>query len=245
MLHENCLGGFTTQPDSIKMLLKDFWGHKYCPIPLKVVVHHSLPQVVLPQCIVMTLTNEVWEDSIIATHEASNYNSISKTDPTHGKNIHTLRILKDVGILVITDNTEDEAGDLLELRQQTHDLFTEFTLSRVHQHLFVDDPVWPNFEEVQSMFYKNVLLDAPREFVQLKKPDFAFKTFKRQKSLKAYSLVEVDKCEGERVSPNLIENNKTTSEYSAVQIRTKSSGPNSDYALLSHTSPQVCFLSYS
>lgn len=241
MLHENCLGGFTTQPDSIKMLLKDLWGHKYCPIPLKVVVHHSLPQVVLPQCIIMTLTNEVWEDSIIATHEASNYNATSKTDPTY--NTHTLRILKDVGILVVADNKDDEAEDIFQLRQQTHDLFTEFTLSRVHQHLFVDDPVWPNFEEVQSMFYKNVLFDAPREFVQLKKPDFAFKTFKRQKSLKAHSLLDVDKCEGDRVSPNLIENKQTTSEYSEVRIRTKSSGPNSDYALLSHTNPQVCSLS--
>ena len=182
MLHENCVGGFTTQPERIRMSLKDFWGHKYCPPPLKVVLTHSLPQVVLPQNVIVTLLADEWEESVIATHQEE------PDEVTHSVSANpsrTVCILKDIGILVRELEKEEnkDKGYVQTLIQETCQLYNEFDLVDIDQHLFPDDPVWPNFEEVQSMFYKSVMKDCSQNYT-LKRPENAFKQFKRTKSVK-------------------------------------------------------------
>ena len=186
MLHENCIGGFTTSPDHLKMYLHMFWNHKYCPPPLKVVLYHSLPQMVLSQNTIMTLTSGEWEDSVIATHEIRS----AMSESLYGNTVHTLRIQKDVGICITSH--VDMMGE--EIYHRTAQLYNDFELSKMDQHLFCDDPVWPNFEEVQSMFYVDVLTGHSNGIV-LKKPENALR-FKRQKVQKSHQKPE-DECKSD------------------------------------------------
>lgn len=179
MLHENCVAGFTTQPEKTRMSLKDFWNHKYCPPPLKVVMTHSLPQVVLPQNALVTLLAEEWEESVIATH-MQELEQMTQSAAANGT--QTIRILKDIGISV-KPAEGNESKDVSSLNQETYHLYNEFDLVYINQHLFSDDPVWPNFEEVQSMFYKSVMKDCNQDYT-IKKPESLVKNIKRQKSIK-------------------------------------------------------------
>jgi hypothetical protein len=183
LLHENCIGCFTTQPDRLKMHLNAFWNNRYCPPPLRVIMYHSLPQVVLPQNIPMTLIAGVWEECIIATHEMV---PAGNAEPVYDNtSVHTIRIMKDVGITIISEDGNNQEG----LYDGTLSLYNTFNLAKINQHLFCDDPVWPNFEEVQSALYSNVLTDACQEYV-LKKPENFSKTFKRQKTIKQQSITK-------------------------------------------------------
>lgn len=232
MLHENTLGGFTTQPDHLKLHLRDIWGHKYCVPPLKVVMYHKLPQVVLPQSIIMTLINEQWEESVIATHQPSSTNGQSADDELYDNYDHTLRILKDIGISVTAVNEEEVDADILQLHHGTYQFFNDFNMSRIHQHLFPDDPVWPNFEEVQSMLYKSIFSDMTDDYV-LKRPEGAFKTAKRSKSVKNYSPVVTRKPLGSTSSATTEANN-----YTQVNIARHGSMPSIEvYATVT---TQVC-----
>ena len=229
MLHENCVAGFTTQPEKTRMSLKDFWGQKYCPPPLKVVMTHSLPHVVLPQNALVTLLAEEWEESVIATH-IQDFEQISQSAEANGT--QTIRILKDIGISV-KPAEGNGSKDLSSLHQETYQLYNEFDLVYINQHLFSDDPVWPNFEEVQSMFYKSVTKDSFQDY-SIKKPENLLKSIKRQKSVKNSPSLSRRRRLSSTEQINAI-GTDVKSDYSPVTLKNDSIPENSVYGTVDNT----------
>ena len=154
-------------------------------------MYHQLPHVVLMKETHVTLLSEKWEDSVIATKCASNNSS---EESIYG-NIHLFRILKDVEISLFPETDQERTNDYdstvkyKAYCEETCRLYNEFDYSRIKQHLFSEDPVWPNYEEVQSSIYTNIHRDNWEQCVQTKKPEGAFKLVKRRKSGKNYSPV--------------------------------------------------------
>ena len=186
LLHESCIGGFTTQPERIRMSLKDIWDSKYTNPPLKVIMFHQLPNVVLAKHIQATLLSEKWEDSVLATRD---HVSAQKNESVYG-NVQLLRLTKDVGIGLVADKEEDFDPIVYKAYcEETCHLFNEFDYSRIQQHLFNEDPVWPNYEEIQSSFYSSITRTDWEHYVLLKKPENAFKSIKRRRSIKNYAQV--------------------------------------------------------
>ena len=238
LLHENCIGGFTTQPERIKMSLKDIWESKYTNPPLKVIMYHQLPQVVLVRHIQVTLLSEKWEDSVIATRD---HIAKPQNESVYG-NVQLLRLLREVGINLIPEREEDV--DPLHYKaycEETCHLFNEFDYSRIQQHLFTEDPVWPNHEEIQSSLYGHVTRTDWERYVLLKKPEHAFKTLKRRKSTKSYSPVMVRRGQDSEtplaVAP-------PTSQPAAGGAKTKmqmKGGGTGDYELLKPVTKEVSY----
>ena len=186
LLHESCVGGFTTQPERTKMSLMDLWESKYTNPPMKVIMYHQLPHIVLVKQVQVTLLSEMWEDSILVTR---NYIKNAESEPLYG-NVQMLRLLKDVGISLIPED-EEERDPIMYRKfcEETCHLFNEFGYSRIQHHLFNEDPVWPNHEEIQSSLYNHIIKTDWERFVVLKKPESAFKFLKRRKSTKNYHTV--------------------------------------------------------
>ena len=190
LLHENCIGGFTTQPERIKVSLRDLWEGRHINPPLKVIMYHQLPQVVLVKQIQATLLSERWEDSVIATRD--HYNN-PQGESLYG-NTNLLRFVKELGINMVPDKEENVDPIVYKaMCEETCHLFNEFNYTRIELHLFNEDPVWPNHEEIQSSLYANITKTDWEQFVLLKKPESAFKSLKRRKSTKNYSPVLVRK----------------------------------------------------
>ncbi len=190
LLHENCIGGFTTQPEHTKMSLKDIWDSKYTHPPMKVIMFHQLPNVVLKKHIQVTLLSEKWEDSVVATRDHA---SAPQNESVYG-NVQLLRLLKDVGISLVADKEENVDHIVYKAYcEETRHLFNEFDYYRIQQHMFNEDPVWPNYEEIQSSLYSHITRSDWERFVLLKKPENAFKTVKRRKSTKINSPVLIKK----------------------------------------------------
>ena len=177
-------------------------------------MYHKLPHLVLQKNTPVTLLSELWEDAVVATKGASQLDA--NNDPAD----HCfLRIRKDTGMSVVPGDSEaadgnvklqDEASvkklvDYKFLCEKTRDMFQNFNLSDISQHIFLEDPVWPSFEEVQSYLYNHTLheYEAWKDFVQLKRPEQAFKgqTSKKPKSKDA----------------NLYENVRKRDDYSQLE----------------------------
>lgn len=169
-LHESCAGAFTTQPEKIKLSLKEII--KNIDLPLKVIMYHQLPHVVLSKHVVVTLLNEKWEESVIASRGATSNDTSDQL----------IRLTKDIGINFAPQSEDkmDQAGYYSHCRETCH-VYKEFNYSTIHLHLFHEDPVWPNHEEIQSSLYSHV--ESVGDLVELRRPDKAFKTSGRQPSV--------------------------------------------------------------
>ncbi len=153
---------------------------------------------VLVKQIQTTLLSERWEDSVIATRD--HYNN-PQNESLYG-NVHLLRFVKELGINMVPDKEENIDPIVYKaLCEETCHIFNEFNYSSIKQHLFNEDPVWPNHEEVQSSLYANITRTDWEQHVLLKKPESAFKSLKRRKSTKNYSPVLLRKPHDSSLPP--------------------------------------------
>lgn len=168
-LADRCAGAFTTQPEKIKMSLKDIC--KNMTLPLKVIMYHQMPHIMTVRQNPITLLAEKWEESVIAT------NSL-EVESAYG-NIQLLRIVRDVGLHFQLENIDD--ATYREHSKKSCTIYREFTYSMILHHLFCEDTVWPNHGEIQSSLYSHVdrMGDIDR-FIQLKRPSKAFRTIAKR-----------------------------------------------------------------
>lgn len=169
-LHESCAGAFTTQPERIKLSLRDI--SRNIDLPLKVIMYHQLPHVVLSNHVVVTLLKEKWEESVVASRN------------TKEQALKLIRFTKDIGINFIPQ-PEDKIDEVEQYSRcrETCRVFKEFNYSKIHVHLFHEDPVWPNHEEIQSAMYSHVVEASVQDTTELRRPEKAFKISGRQPSV--------------------------------------------------------------
>lgn len=167
-LADRCAGAFTTQPEKIKMPLREIC--KNVTLPEKAIMHYQKPNSMTVTQTVVTLLKEVWEDSVIATH--------SSVEETVYRNIQLLRIVRDVGMNFVMEDL-----DYTECSVKTCTIYRDFNYFMILHHLFCEDTVWPNHIEVQSSLYSQVDLmgESMDQYMVLKKPSKAMKTVQKSR----------------------------------------------------------------
>lgn len=204
VLHESCPGGFNTSPHKLQLSLVDLTSCRYCDLPLAVVMFHEIPGLHnYPQT---KLLKKHWEESIIVTH------SLSADSPFKPSKISANAIIKDVAVSVLP--VKLDKIEYSNLSQETCMFFDNFSVDQVEQYFFTEDPMWPQFEFVQASLYKNVQADLWQQTHQLIRPDKAFRTMKRQRSLADIRIPQSD----QDLTNNPMYTTKPAGSYSTVEL---------------------------
>lgn len=111
---------------------------------------------------VLTLLAKTVEESLVLSRplcQETDYNASRKSRK------HVLRIRKDMDMsvyIVALDEAEKK-----QLSEETYNFYQTFNFTCVNQHLFPEDPVWPQFERIQSSLYRNMRFDSAHASVEL------------------------------------------------------------------------------
>lgn len=82
---------------------------------------------------------------------------------------HILRIRKDMDMSIFVVPVDD--AERKRLSEETYNFYQVFNSTCINEHLFPEDPVWPQFERVQSSLYRNVKSDLIPTSVELMKSE--------------------------------------------------------------------------
>lgn len=126
---------------------------------------------------------------------------------------HILRIRKDMDVTVYIppyDEAEKRA-----LSEENRSFYQTFNLLSINEHIFPEDPVWPQYEQIQANFYQNILLDE--SLVELVKPDGSLRQLEKQKRKKDYEAVESVYQNTITSSPQQQKRQKNTSDYQVLR----------------------------
>ena len=130
---------------------------------------------------------------------------------------HILRIRKDMDMsvyIVALDEAEKRY-----LSEEAYGFYQSFNSTCVNEHIFPEDPVWPQFERIQSSLYRNMRPDASVELL-----DNTSKQLEKQKKKK-----DADQGTTEALYQNTVINNTPKSQH-----RPQRPG---DYQTLTETKP--------
>ena len=103
---------------------------------------------------VVTLLAKTDEESLVLSRSLCQDTDCTTARPLRK---HVLRIRKDMDMSVYImslDETERK-----QLSEDTYTFYQGFNSTCINQHVFPEDPVWPQFENIQSALYRNVKSD--------------------------------------------------------------------------------------